>query len=67
MTQSPLYNYNVQMQMAPPPQQQRMMTVSIPLNIEPGQRIQVRTPEGQSIDVIIPQGVHGGEQVLIPY
>jgi hypothetical protein len=48
----------------PPP---RMMSVAIPANVVAGQQLRVRTPDGNFLDITLPAGINGGEDILIPY
>ncbi len=47
--------------------QQMMMQIQIPHNAGPGMTLQMATPDGQTIQITLPQGVSGGQFIQVPY
>lgn len=48
-------------------QQQRLMAVTIPPGLTPGQSMQCQAPTGQVVQIVVPPGVHAGQQIQVAY
>ena len=49
------------------PSQQQRMNITVPAESAPGQQLQVRTPDGQTLSVTVPAGVCGGATIQMVY
>ena len=44
-----------------------MMQIQIPPNAGPGMTLQIPTPDGQTIQIVLPNNVSGGQVIQVPY
>ena len=51
--------------MAPPVPEPTLLTIAVPAGAQPGQQIQIKTPDGRIVSVVIPAGLQEGAQFQV--